>query len=75
MIWHGLQSWPKMSGRFPKFNAKYVPAPMQCCHVAMFMYSLNDFSGYQHCLGEGGGGGGLAQIRNDSTTKPYSDWL
>ena len=43
------------------------PNPMQCCHVAVFMYSPNDFSGFQHCLGEGGGG--VPQICNDSTTK------
>ena len=41
------------------------PAPMQCCQVAVFMYSPIDFSGFQHCLGEGG----LPKIRNDGTTK------
>ena len=30
------------------------PAPMQCCQVAVFMYSPIDFSDFQHCLGEGG---------------------
>ena len=38
---------------------------MQCCQVAVFMYSPIDFSGFQHCLGEGG----LPKIRNDGTTK------
>lgn len=41
---------------------------MQCYHVAVFMYSPKDFSGYQHCLGEGEGVG-LPNIRNGSTTK------
>ena len=41
------------------------PAPRQCCQVAVFMYSPIDFSGFQHCLGEGG----LPKIRNDGTTK------
>ena len=54
------------------------PAPMLCCHVAVFtkivyMYSLNDCSGYQHCLrvcvGVGGGGGSKNIVHNDSTTK------
>ena len=31
------------------------------------MYSPIDFSGFQHCLGEGGGGG--SKLRNDGTTK------
>ena len=60
-----LQSWPKISGQIPKLNTKYLPAPMQCCQVAVFMYSPIDFSGFQHCLGEGG----LPKIRNDGTTK------
>ena len=30
------------------------PAPMQCCQVAVFMYNPIDFSGFQHCLGDGG---------------------
>lgn len=38
---------------------------MQCCHVAVFMYSPNDCSGYQHSLGEGS----FPEIRDDSTTK------
>ena len=41
------------------------PAPMQCRQVAVFMYSPIDFSGFQHCLGEGG----PPKIRNDGTTK------
>ena len=40
-----------------------LPNPMQCCHVAVFMYSPNDFSGYQYCLGGGGGGGGVGGYR------------
>ena len=59
------QSWPKISGQIPKLNTKYLPAPRQCCQVAVFMYSPIDFSGFQHCLGEGG----LPKIRNDGTTK------
>ena len=39
---------------------------MQCCQVAVFMYSPIDFSGFQHCLG---GGGGLQKIYNDGTAR------
>ena len=46
------------------------PGPMQCCHVAVFMYGQNDFSGFQHCLGEGGRGkGGLPKIHSDISNK------
>ena len=38
---------------------------MQCCQVAVFMYSPIDFNGFQHWLGEGG----LATIRSDGTAK------
>ena len=46
-----------MLGRFPKLNTKYLPpAPMHCCHVAVFMDSPNEFSR-------------LSKFRNDSTSK------
>ena len=28
-------------GRFPKTITKYLPAPMQCCHLVVFMYNPN----------------------------------
>ena len=43
----------------------HPPAPMQCCESAVFMYSPIDFSGFQHCLGEGE----LPKLRSDGTTK------
>lgn len=46
-------------------NTSLPPHPLQCCPVAVFIYSLNDFSGYQQCLGEGG----LPKLHNDGTTK------
>ena len=67
-----LQSWPKMSGPFKKSTTKHpLPSPsppVQCCPVAVFIYSPNDFSSYQHYLGEGRGGG-LPKLRNDGITK------
>ena len=55
-----LQSWPKMSGMSGLLyfqnstrSSPPPPPPMQCCHVAVFMYSPNYLSGYQHCLWEG----------------------
>ena len=59
----------KNVGAISKLNTKYLRPPMQCYHVAVFMYSPNDFSSYRHCLGERGGGGGRLRIRNDRTTK------
>ena len=57
-----VQSWPKMLGWFPKLDNSLPHIMLSCCYNCMFMYSPNDFSGYQHCLG-------VPKIRNDSTTK------
>ena len=39
-------------------------SPMQCCYVAVFLYSPIDFSGFQHCLGEERNASGTRPARN-----------
>ena len=69
-----LQSWPKMSGQFPKFKMKYLASSLPPCNAVMLL-RLCTVQMISVAINITWGRGGLPEIHNDSTINPYSDWL